>query len=106
MIHIKDEQRLRYNMKIWHKNDAFDILKKISEFLTLVQLLNSLGNVNHAISIVGYWVFDSNYDKVLCLTKESLYIICSPSIGEEQVAKFQSVFYTVRYIWAPINLKK
>ena len=105
MIHIKDEQRLRYNMKIWHKNDAFDILKKISESLTLVQLLDSLGNVNHAISIVGYWVFDSNYDKVLCLTKESLDLIFYPSIREEQVATIQSIFYAVRYMWAPINLK-
>ena len=29
-----------------------------------------------------------------------------PVVCEEQVATFQSVFYYVRYIWAPINLKK
>ena len=29
-MHIKVKQRLRYNLKIWHKNDAFDIIKKIS----------------------------------------------------------------------------
>ena len=68
--------------------------------------MESLGNVNHAISVVGYWIFDSNYKKALCLTQELLDIICSPSIGEELVATFQSVFYAVRYIWAPIHLKK
>ena len=28
-------------------NDAFDILNDISEIFTLVQLMESLGNVNH-----------------------------------------------------------
>ena len=53
-IHIKGEQHLIYNMKIWNKSDAFDILNNINEYVTLVQLMDSLGNVNHAISIVGY----------------------------------------------------
>ena len=45
-MHIKGEQNLRYNMKVWHKNDACDIIKKISEYVTLVQLMESLGNMN------------------------------------------------------------
>ena len=40
------------------------------------------------------------------MTQESLDVIFSPSIGEYQVETFQLVFYAVRYIWAPINLKK
>ena len=32
------------------------------------------------------------------LNIESLDIICAPSIGEEQVAKFEKLFYAVRYI--------
>ena len=67
---IKVEQNLRYNIKAWKKNDVFDILKNVSEYVTLVQLMDSLVNVNHAISIVGYWIFDSNYKKELCLTQE------------------------------------
>ena len=51
---IKVEQNLQYNMTIWNKNDAFDILNDISEYITLVQLMESLGNDNHAISIVGH----------------------------------------------------
>ena len=58
---IKVQQNLRYNMTIWKKNDAFDILNEISKDVILVQLMNSLGNLNHAISIVGHWIFDSNY---------------------------------------------
>ena len=68
--------------------------------------MDSLGSMNRAISIVGHWIFDSNYKKTLCLTQELLGIICSPSIGEELVAMFQSVVYAVKYIWAPIHLKK
>ena len=45
------------------ENDDFDILNYIGEDVTLVQLMGSLGNVNNAISILGYWIFDSNYKK-------------------------------------------
>ena len=62
---IKGEQNLRYNMTIWRKNYAFDILNDIGENFTLVQLMDSLGNVNHTIIIVGHWIFDSNYKKAL-----------------------------------------
>ena len=66
---IKDEENLQYSFTIWNKNDAFDVLNDISEDVTLIQLMDSLGNANHAISVVGYWIFDSNYDKSLCLTQ-------------------------------------
>ena len=81
------------------KNDAFDNLNNISEIFTLVQLMDSLENVNHAIIIVGHCILYSNYKKSLCLTQVSMDLICSPSIGKELVATFRSVFYAVRYIW-------
>ena len=62
---IKGEQTLQYNLTIWKKNNYFDILNNISEDVTLVQLMDSLGNVNHDISIVGYLIFYYNYKKVL-----------------------------------------
>ena len=52
---IKGEQNLRYNLTIWNENDAFDILNDIREDVTLVQLMDSLGNVNHAVIIVRHW---------------------------------------------------
>ena len=70
----------------------------ISEHVTLVQLMDYLGNVNHAISAIGYWIFDSSYDKSLVLNRESFDMICSPSVGEEQVAVFETVFTAVIYI--------
>ena len=66
---IKGEHNLRYNLTIWKKHDAFDILNNISENVTLVQLMVSLVNVNHTISILGRWIFDCNYKKALCLTQ-------------------------------------
>ena len=56
------------------------LLNDISEDVTLVQLMDSLVNMNHAISILGYWIFDSNNKKTLFKRQESLDIICSTSI--------------------------
>ena len=75
-IKIKGEKNLQYNLTIWKKNDDFDILNAIIEVVTLVQLMDSLVNVNNVISVVGYCIFYSNYKKSLCLTQESLDIIC------------------------------
>ena len=88
------------------KNYAFDILNDISEYVTLVKLMDSLGNVNHTISIVGHWIFYYNYKEALFFTQLFLDLICSPSVGEEQVAKFRSVLNAVGYIWAQIHIKK
>ena len=60
---IKGEQNLRYNLTIWRVNDAFDILNDISEHFTLVQLIDSLGNVNNDIIIVEHWISNSNSKK-------------------------------------------
>ena len=68
-MHIKGEHRLIHNMKAWQKKNASDVINDISEYVTLLQLMESLGNVNHAISIVGYWIFESNYAKSLFLTQ-------------------------------------
>ena len=60
----------------------YEILENISANVTLVQLIDLLGNVNHAISVVGNWIFDSNYERALVLNKASLDMICAPSVGE------------------------
>ena len=58
--------------------------------------MDLLGNMNHAINVVEYWIFESNYGKALVLNMASLDIICDPSVGEEQAAKFELVFTSVR----------
>ena len=85
---------------------SYDILTDISENFTLFQLMDSLGNVNHAIGVVGYWIFNSNYEKSLVLNRESLNMICAPSIGEEEVDEFEIVFTDVGCIWSTAHLNK
>ena len=67
---------------------SYDIMTDISEHVTLVQLMDSLGNVNHDISVVGYWIFDSNHERALVLNREFLDMICDQSVGEEKVTEF------------------
>ena len=70
----------------------FDIMTEISEHVNMIKLMDSLGNVNKYISVVEYWIFDTNYEKSLVLNRESFDVICDPSVGEKQVTKFETVF--------------
>ena len=42
-------------------------MNDINGNVTLMQFMDTLGNDNYAISILGYWIFDSNCEKSLCL---------------------------------------
>ena len=57
---IKGEPKVYYNLVKYKKKRSYDITTYISENVTLVQLIDYLGNLNHSISVVGYWIFDSN----------------------------------------------
>ena len=80
---------VHYELIKYKKMHEYKILEDISENVTLVQLMDSLVNVNHAISVVGSWIFDSNYERALVLNKASLDMICAPSVGKEQNAIFE-----------------
>ena len=54
--------------------------------------MDSIGNVNHDISVVGTWIFYSNYERALVLNRASLDMICAPYVGEEQNAIFEKSF--------------
>ena len=71
------EARLHYKLIKYQRKGEYKILEDISANVTLVQLMNSLVNVNHAISVVGNWIFYSNYEKAPVLNRESLDIICA-----------------------------
>ena len=79
---LKGEPIVYYNLKKYKNIGSYYILKDIIKHVTLVHLMDYLGNLNHAISVVGYWIFYSNYEKVLVLNEESLDMICAPSVGE------------------------
>ena len=78
----KGEPKVHYNLIKYKKMREYNFLEDISKNVTLIQLMDSLGNVNHAISVVGNWIFDSNYEKSLFLNMASLDMICTPSVGE------------------------
>ena len=65
-----------------------------------------IGIVNNYISIFWSWIFDSNHEKVRVLNRESLDMTCAPSVGEEQVATFETVFNAVRYIHKIAKINK
>ena len=79
---IQNEPRVYYSLIKYKQKGSYDIMENISENVTLAQLMDSIGNVNHAIIVVGYWIFDSNYKKSLVLNMSSLDNICDPSVGE------------------------
>ena len=103
---VRGKPRVYYILRKYKKKVSYDILTEISENVTLVQLMYSLVNVNHAISVFGYWIFDSKYNKSLVLNRESLDMIFAPYVGEEQVSRFETVFAAVRYIRFDVQLKR
>ena len=68
--------------------------------------MDYLVNVTHYISVVGYWIFHSNYKRALVLNRESLDINWAPSVGEEQFAVFETLFTAVRYIFYAEHLNR
>ena len=73
---------MHYDLIKYKKKVLSKILEDVSKHVTLVQLMGSLVNVNHAISVVGNWICDSNYEKALVLNRASLDMICAPYVGE------------------------
>ena len=46
---------------IWFlKTGEFGILNYISDHVTLVQLIGTAANVNCAVTIIGFWIYDYN----------------------------------------------
>jgi len=55
----------------------FDVLSNISEFPMVLALEAINGGMQHAITIIGKLIFDSNSEQALPLTKKSLDYCCS-----------------------------
>ena len=66
---IKVEPKVHYSLRKYKKKGSYDSLTEISGNVTLAHLIDSLINVNHDISVVGYWLFDSNYKRVLIINR-------------------------------------
>ena len=75
----KDRHTLCYRSEQCNKIGSYDIMNNISENATVAQFMDFLGSLNHAVSTVGEWIFDSNYKRAVPLSTEYLYLICSCS---------------------------
>ena len=60
-VRNKVEQHLNYKITPWKKKGSFGIIRDSSQNVTLVHLMDTVGNVNHAVIIVVHWIFDSDY---------------------------------------------
>ena len=58
---------LLYAAKI--ENYDFGMFNYISDFVTLVQLMDRVGNVYNTVSLLVHFIFDSNYNRYLPLTE-------------------------------------
>ena len=54
----KFEHNIHYNTNQWKIKESFEIINNISVHVTLVQLMKTVGNVNHIASIERNWIFD------------------------------------------------
>ena len=97
---------MHFKLIKYKKIGDYKTLEDISANVTLVKLIDSIVNVNHAISVIVSWIFDSGYERALVLNKASLDMICAPSVGEEQNSLFEKVYFAVRYIFDEGKFKK
>ena len=54
------------------EEDRYDKLIDISPYPTIFKLKDFLGGINHWVTVVGKWIFDSNFSFEVPLTKENL----------------------------------
>ena len=57
----KGNQHRSYNIE--KKMFTFDIINDINKNVTLAQLMDIIGNVIHAVSISGIWIYESKWKK-------------------------------------------
>jgi hypothetical protein len=76
------------------KGKVFDVLSDISPFPTVVSLESTDGGIQHAVTIVGKLIFDSNCTRALPLCKEALDHCCS---SDDKVSRYVRVFHGYRF---------
>ena len=73
---------------------TFDILQNHSNYPTVCLLLDTAHWTDHCITVCSKWIFDSNLESALPLTKASLNYICSVSDTDE--ITFVGVLHAIR----------
>jgi hypothetical protein len=73
---------------------SFNVFNDISVYPTVLQLVAKDGNQQHAVTIVGKMVFDSNVPRALPLTKATMDYCCS---SDDQASEFYKIYTGVRF---------
>ena len=81
----------------------YDILQNHSNYPIVFLLLDTAHRTNHCITVCGKWIFDSNLESALPLTKTSLNYICSGNDTDE--ITFIGVLNVIRAV-PPIVFQK
>ena len=71
---VRDKGKPRYKLsyKLLQEKDGYVTLIKKCPFQTLIQLNQFLDGIQHYVTVVGKWVFDSNVVFEITLTSEYL----------------------------------
>ena len=59
----KVKQCCHYKLHQWKKKVTSDIFNDTSEHVALVQLMDTAGDINHAVINYVCWIYDSNCEK-------------------------------------------
>ena len=101
--HIRDtileEAKLVGGYQLMACKKGFDVLSNSKDYwLCVVGLHGSDGKMDHAVAIANGWIFDSNFEKALKLTKENLDLCCSSDDVHSSFAKITKGWLVSRNI--------
>ena len=71
------------------RKGELNLLADVSDFPTVAILWATDGGIEHAVTVVGNWVFDSNLDRALPLSKGALDWCC--------VSEYKGVYWAMRF---------
>ena len=88
------ENKSQYLRHVEINVKEFDIFQSNDQDLLVVSLKGSDRKEDNCITIYGKWVFDSNFEYAMPLTKETLDLCCS---SDEQPDTFVDIVATQQY---------
>ena len=100
----KNELKINYHIQEWNTNTTtYDILQNHSNYPTVCLLLDTANRIDHCINVCGKWIFESNLEFALPLTKALLNYICSGNDTDE--IAFVGVLHAIRSV-PPVVVQK
>ena len=93
----KNELKIHYHIQEWNTfTTTYDILQNHSNCPTMCLLLDTTHRTDHCITVCCKWIFDSDLEFALPLTKSSLNYICSGNDTDEII--FVGFLHVIRAV--------